>query len=185
MNSEMSAATRELEPIIVAPSDEERRRAVDSAVAYLKQDLSDRYRVLGIELRIDKPSKIDGQPARLLGVFIVDYTKRRTLEALVDAHGKIVSVNDLHGFRISYTSEELEEARAIAAQDRRVAHLAGRRDVFASEYGPESDPKNARLVGLRYATLRGDRPGPVIAHAVVDLSTREVRSFEDQRQGKD
>jgi hypothetical protein len=61
-----------------------------------------------------------------------------------------------------------------------------RNDIFVSEYGPERDQTNARLVGLRYAVLKDDRPGPVVAHAIVDLSTREVRSFEETpRQEED
>jgi hypothetical protein len=115
----------------------------------------------------------------MIGVVVVDYAKKRNVEVLVDTHGKVVKVVDLTGAQPPTTTEEIEEARAIAEQDSRVARHAKRKKVFVSEFGPPPAAEYARRVGLRYAVLdKGRLSGPV-AHAIVDLSARALVQFDE------
>ncbi|RDJ93335.1 hypothetical protein B4Q13_22595, partial [Lacticaseibacillus rhamnosus] len=74
---------------------EREEAAIKAAENHLAGELSDRYRVLGADLRIDKPSDLKKSPLRMVGVVIVDYSKRRNYEVLVAASGKAVRVVDL------------------------------------------------------------------------------------------
>lgn len=70
-------------------------------------------RILGAELRIDKPPDPRKAPVRMIGVIVVDYGNRRNYEVLVGAGGKVAKVVDLGGAQPVFTSEEIEEAREI------------------------------------------------------------------------
>jgi hypothetical protein len=180
MNSAMSKQTRRLVPAIAHLKAREERAAVKAAHAHLLEELSDRFRIFGAELRIDKPEKSGAVPQRMIAVLVVDYGKRRNLVALVDAKGKVVKVEDLRGAQPAYISEEIAEAREIAEQDARVARVAKRKTSFVSEFGPERASDNARLIGLRYFVAAGKgRARPGLARAVVDLSARRLVEFQE------
>ena len=179
MNSAMSELTRKLRPVIGPLRGREERAAIAAAKAHLARELSDHYRILGAELRIDKPSKVGKVPDRIIGVLVADYAQRRNLEVLVDTRGKVAKVVDLMGAQPAYTSEEIAEARAIAEQDSRVALYARKKGSFASEFGPERAPDNAWRIGLRYAVVDKGRVSGGAVHAIVDLSAGRLVHFDE------
>jgi len=179
MNSKMSKLTRGLASVIAPLKKKEEQAAIKATQAYLSKELSDHFRIFGAELRINKPSKPGTIPLRMVGVLVVDYGKRRNLEVLVDASGKVVRVDDLRGAQPAYISEEIKEAREIAEQDSRVVRFAKMKGSFVSEFGPERASDNARRIGLRYAIVDKGRAGRVLAHAIVDLSARQLVHFDE------
>ena len=185
MKSEMSALTRGLAAVITPLKKKEEQAAIETAKSHLSKELSDRFRIFGAELRIDKPPKPGTVPHRMVCVLVVDYGRRRNLEVLVNTSGKVVKVNDLRGAQPAYTSEEIKEARQIAEQDSRVAHVAKMKGSFVSEFGPDPASDNARRIGLRYAVVDRGRAGRVLAHATVDLSARTLVQFDQTPAGKE
>jgi hypothetical protein len=179
MKSEMSDLTRKMSKVIVPLGRKEELAAIKAAKFHAAERLSEHYRILGAELRIDKPPVPKEVPRRLVGVMIVDYGNRRNFEVLVGEKGKIAQVVDLNGAQPAYTKEEIKEAREIAEKDKRVARFARMKGSFVSEFGPERAPDNARRIGLRYAAVEKGRPGRVLARAVVDLSAQKLVDFEE------
>ena len=178
MKSDMSELTKALRPVIGPMKQAEERAAVQAAKAHLGKELSDRYRIVSVGLRIDKPSR-GKVPDRRIGVIVVDYGNRRNVEVLVDTRGKVVNVVDLMGAQPPSTDEEIKEARAIAEQDSRVARHAKRKNVFVSEFAPPSTTDYARRFGLRYAVLEKGRLTGAVAHAIVDLSADSLIRFDE------
>ena len=174
MNKEMSELTRRLAPVAAPLKKKEEHAAIDAAKAHLSKQLSDHFRIFGAELRIDKPQKPGTVPPRMIGVLVVDYGRRRNVEVLVDASGKVVKLVELQGAQPAYTTEEVREARGIAEQDNRVARVAKIKGSFVSEFGPERATDNARRIGLRYTVVDKGRAGRVLTHAIVDLSARKL-----------
>jgi hypothetical protein len=170
----MSKLTRALAAVIRPLRPREERAAIEAARVRVAKELSDHYRILGAELRIDKPLDPAKAPHRMVGVLVVDYGNRRNFEVLVDGSGKAVRVVDLGGTQPAYTSEEIEEARGIAEQDNRVSRFAKMRGSFVSEFAPERTIDNARRIGLRYGRVHKGQAGRLLAHAIVDLSARKL-----------
>jgi hypothetical protein len=179
MKSEMSELTRRLAKVVLPLRQKEQLEAIKAAKAHIAKDLSDHYRVLGAELRIDKPPDPKDTPLRMIGVMIIDYGNRRNYEVLVTGSGKVVRVVDLRGAQPPYTREEIEEARKIGEQDPRVARVAKRKGSFVSEFAPERAADNARRIGLRYAVVEKGRASGVVARGVVDLSARKLVEFAE------
>jgi hypothetical protein len=183
--SGMSASTRGLAAVITPLKKREEQAAIGAAKTHLGKELSDRFRIFGAELRIDKPTKLGTAPHRMVCVLVVDYGKRRNLEVLVNTSGKVIRVDDLRGTQPAYTTEEIKEARKIAEQDSRVARVAKMKGAFVSEFGPDRAADNARRIGLRYAVVDKGRAGRVLAHATVDLAARTLVQFDETPAGKE
>ncbi len=179
MKSEMSEFTRKLSKVVLPLRRTEELAAIKAAQQHLAKELSDRYRILGAELRIDKPADPKQVPLRMVSVVIVDYGRRRNYEVLVAARGKVARVVDLGAAQPAYTNEEIKEARKIGAQDTRVARFTKMKGGFVSEFGPERSPDNARCIGLRYAQVEKGRVSRVLAHAIVDLSAGKLAEFQE------
>ena len=173
----MSAATKALATIIKPLTGREERSAIKAATTSLRANLSDRFRVLGTELRIDKPAP-GKHPDRLVGVYIVDYVNDRSIEALVGARGELVAVNDLPPHQVPISGDEVREAQTVAARDEAVARAVKRhKATFVSPFTPHDHASKKRVVGLRYfSTDRRRRLSPrPIGEVEVDLGTRSVR----------
>jgi hypothetical protein len=135
-----------------------------------------RHRVIGADLRIDKPARPRGQP-RLLGeVGIYDYEDDVLLVAFVDTkNGRVVEVQERPSIQLEPTDDEIEEASEIAlAADR---SLARRRslDVVAHPahlVGIPAAVSGHRLVQLYF--WAGRRRPEQVGEAIVDLSARSV-----------
>ncbi len=180
MAPEMSKATARIRRAIAPLSKREERRAIEAARAHLSEELSPRYRVFGAELRIDKPADPATTPKRTIAVLILDYEKRRTLEAIVDAGGKVLQVLDLQGFQPAFLDDEVKEARAIAAGDERVARIGKLRGSFVSTFAPHQDHSpRRRQVGLRYAAPDARQGIRILAEAAVDLLDRRLVHLEE------
>jgi len=179
MKSEMSESTKRLAKVVAPLKRKEQLEAIKTAHTHLAKQLSDHYRILGAELRIDKPPDPKKTPLRMIGVMVADYGNRRNYEVLVGEKGKSVRVVDLAGAQPAYALEEIKEARQIAEQDSRVAAFAKRKGSFASEFSPDRASDNARRIGLRYAVVEKGRASRVLARGVVDLSARRLAEFEE------
>jgi len=178
MPSEMSKLTLALGDAIRPITETEERAATAAALRLLSNELSQRRRVYGVELRIPKtgPTEV---PSRYFTVIIADYDKRRTLEVVVDGAGKLVSKTDLTGFQPPILNEEVAEARKIAETQPIIAALAKAPGGFVQAFGPHAeDAPERRLVGLRYGVT--DSSGPrALAEVEVDLSRQRLIRFED------
>jgi hypothetical protein len=179
MKAEMSESTKRLAKVVAPLKRKEQLEAIKIAQGHVAKELSDHYRILGAELRIDKPADPKQTPQRMIGVMVADYGNRRNYEILVGGKGKIVGVVDLAGAQPAYTLEEIKEARQIAEHDSRVAVFAKSKGSFASEFSPDRARDNARRIGLRYAVAEKGRPSRVLARGVVDLSARRLVEFEE------
>ena len=178
MPSEMSKLTMALGAAIRPITDTEERAAMEAALRYLSNELSQRHRVYGIELRIPKIEQAAATP-RHFPVVIGDYDKRRTLEVVVDSAGKLVSKTDLTGFQPPIVNDEVAEARKIAEIQPIIAALAKATGGFVQAFGPHAEAApGRRLVGLRYGAM--DATGPrALAEVEVDLARQKLIRFED------
>lgn len=189
MRPEMSSLTRRLVPVLAPLGKKEERRAIKAALDWMAVDLSGlketRFRLLGAELRIDKPPTPRGVPRRLVRVLIADYTNRRNVDVTVDAEGRVLNGSTLHRFQPAFHAEEIGEARDIAEHDSRVASVVRRRGAFPVPFAPgHGTEPGPRAVGLHYlVATRGGGAAP-LATVVVDLYEQSVSSFEDERLGQ-
>jgi Cu2+-containing amine oxidase len=182
-HSEISAATKALLKVIKPLSTKEERIAAAAAVKYLGAELSQRFQVFPAEVRIEKPSRPNSTPKRMIAVLILDYQNRHTTEVLVDTQGKVVQKTDLTGFQPVFLDKEIQQARKIAEEYESVARAIRVRGAFASAFGPHSyGEPGARLIGLRYATVDRKQNVRLLAEAVVDLSEGKLAHFEDTRE---
>lgn len=178
MASEQSKHTLLLGDAIRPISDTEERSAAEAALKLLGNELSQRRRVYGVELRVPKTEQAVAPP-RYLAVVIGDYDNRRTFEVVVDSAGKLISRADLTGFQPPIVSDEIAEARKIAEAQPVIAALARVQGGFVQAFGPHAEQgPERRLIGLRYGATTA--AGPVaLAEVEVDLSRQKLIRFED------
>ena len=183
MKSNMSVLTRKLRSVLRPLSRAEERRAIQAALQYYQSESSDasaRFRVLGAELRLDKPPKRGGIPPRLIQVLLVDYTHKRNLDFSVDAKGKVVRSGDL-GFQPAFHAEEVREARELADSDERLVRILKKRGAFVSAFAPGSaTDKESRLLGLRYVVPSKNGVAH-LASAVINLSEGRLLSVTEHQ----
>lgn len=186
MASPMSDLTASLKRVLAPLGTREERAAIRSAVEYFRNTQHGsgelRYRVLGAELRIEKPRLRESVPPRLVDVLIVDYGGKQTLRLTVDRTKKIVQSEALT-FHPAFHPDELKEARAIAERAETFPRTARGRRVFVMTFVPDG-PSGHRRVGLHYL-LRGDDAMPTpLAIAIVDLSQASLVSVEEVSHGR-
>jgi hypothetical protein len=176
----MSTATKALATVIKPLTGREERQAIKAATAALRAGLSDRFRVIGTELRIDKPAP-GNSAARTVGVYVVDYVNCRSIEALVGPRGEVVAVSELPPHQLPVSGEEIREARSVAERDKAVARaLKPHKATFVTPFTPHDHASKKRVIGLRYfGTDRRRRLSPrAIGEVEVDLGERSVRFTE-------
>lgn len=182
MASEPPSLRRQFEAAVAPLEAEEERRAVAAAVVQLDRPEQRRFRVLGAELLIDKPRRLDAAPERRIDVIVVDYDARRIVEVVVDGEGEVVDHDEL-AYQPAFHPDEVGEAYEIAVRDERVARLAQLQEAAVSTFAPEVDAeRGTRLVGLRFAVVEQEEVR-YLANVAVDLCARAVLSFEDVRTG--
>jgi Cu2+-containing amine oxidase len=139
-----------------------------------------RFRVLEIELSIDKPPRREAIPQRLIRVLVADYRNKQNLEFVLDTQGKIIRLEEYRGLQPAFHKDEIKEARAIAKRDTRLAHVTKRRGVFISDFAPETVQENSfRIVGLSYYLLKTrDNVFQQLARVLVNLPEQKVVSLE-------
>lgn len=183
MKSYMSDLTRSIRKVIAPLSKAEEHRIVKSVTTHMTKNYRDeaagRFRILEIQLRIDKPSKRESIPQRLIRVLIADYRNKQNLEFLLDTQGKIIRLEEYRGLQPAFHKDEIKEARAIAKRDGRLDHVTKRRGVFISDFAPEVLQENSfRIIGLRYVLKAKDNVFQQLARVLVDLSEQKVVSLE-------
>lgn len=183
MKSYMSDLTREYKRVLAPVGKAEERRAVRAAVDWLIAQAGEtrdlRYRVLGAELRIEKPRRREEVPPRWIEVLIADYTHRRNLQVTLDADGKVVEGGALAGLQPAFHVDEVREAREIAERDPRVKRWAKVKQSFAGAFAPDADRENRRLVGLRYLAAEAEDQARPLGTVVVDLYGCEIVDLRD------
>src|SRR5687768_5058590 len=105
----------------------EERQAIAAALAHLTtQSSEDRWRLLGAQLAIGKPSRANALPTRLVEVIVGDSARGGHQRVLVGPGGRVVASEPL-GFQPAFQRGEIAEAEAIAAGEPRLRVLAKRR----------------------------------------------------------
>ena len=92
MKSKLSASTRRLKQVLAPLGKAEERRAITAAREYYRShadQAGSRIRVLGAEVRINKPSGRNALPRREVGVVIVDYDRRQNLDLILNSRGQV------------------------------------------------------------------------------------------------
>ena len=183
----MSDLTRTYKKVLAPLGKTEERRALRAAVEWMTAQAGNardlRYRVLGAELRIEKPRRREEVPPRWIQVLIADYTNRRNLRVTVDSEGGVVEGGELGGLQPAFHADEVREAREIAEGDRRVKRWAKTKGAFAGAFAPVADRENRRLVGLRYLAAGKEDQSRPLGTVVVDLYGREIVGFTDFTEG--
>jgi hypothetical protein len=179
----MSDLTRSLRKVIAPLSKAEEHRIMKSVTTHMTKnyrgEAAARFRILEIQLSIDKPSNPKSIPQRLIRVLVADYRNKQNLEFVLDTQGKIIRLEEYRGLQPAFHKDEIKEAQAIAKRDGRLAHIAKRRGVFVSDFAPETVQENSfRIVGLRYVSKAKDNVFQQLARVLVDLSEQKVASFE-------
>jgi hypothetical protein len=186
MKSDMSDLTRKLKPVLVPLSKKEERQAVKSAVEHLIAEIGSghdlRYRILGAEIRIEKPPRRGDVPERLIRVLIADYSNQRNLDISVNHKGKVVQSEVLRGLQPAFHPDEIQEAKEFAERDKRVARLAKMSGSFASAFASDlALERGRRLVGLHYLAAAKSGEVKPLATLVVDLASGEIVDFRDDK----
>lgn len=183
MKSYMSDLTRSIRKVIAPLSKAEEHRIIQSVTTHMTKnyggEAAARFRVLEIQLSIDKPPNPKSIPQRLIRVLVADYRNKQNLEFVLDTHGKIIRLEEYRGLQPAFHKDEIKEARAIAKRDSRLAHVTKRRGVFISDFAPETAQENSfRIVGLSYVSKAKDNVFQQLARVLVDLSEQKVVSLE-------
>jgi hypothetical protein len=165
-----SVQTRQLEAVLAPLGEEEQQQAIQAAEARITQE-TDRYRVLGAELEVEKPTGPDLALERLIAVLAADYANRRGLRVRVRPTG--ADEIQVLEYEPVFHPEEIAEARQIAERDQRLAGLARREEHLVTPFSPISEI-GARLIGLHYFLAEGDQAARLVASAVVDLPAGEI-----------
>ena len=115
MKLEVSELTKKLVPVIDPLKATEKQAAINAAKAHVAKDLSDHYRILGAELRIERHPE-GGKVERMLGVLILDYGNKRNFEVLVNAACKVVRIVEFGSGQPAYMRDAIKEASAERGQ---------------------------------------------------------------------
>lgn len=183
MKSYMSDLTRQIRKVIAPLSKAEEHRIIKSVATYMTKNYGGgtkaRFRVLEMELSINKPPKRESLPQRLIRVLVTDYRNKQNLEFVLDSRGKIIRLEEYRSLQPAFHKDEIREAQTIAKRDSRLAHVTKRRGVFISDFAPETSPENGfRIVGLSYVLKAKDNVFQQLARVLVDLSEQKVVFLE-------
>jgi hypothetical protein len=187
VRSSMAPETRRLKRVIAPLTRREEKAAAEAVFSQLqngRRSPSRPPRLLGVELRIDKPARPGALPSRLYRVVIADYASRRVLDVAVDHRFRVIEETHYRGVQPAYTAEEIAEARDLAERDDRVARAIARRRFFVEAFSPPaSDRRGSRAIGLRYVLSRRDRGIIELAEAVVDLHALAIIAIAARQSG--
>src|SRR5712691_11559999 len=169
----MSSLTRELRDVLAPLGAEEERRAIAAALA--SSGASGDTLVRGAELAIDKSVRRGERPQRRVRVLLSAPAECVAREVLVDQDGRVVSDRELGPRNLPFLESEVDQARAIAERDERVAKLLAGYRVGVGTFAPMLDAAGRhRLVGLHFLDVSNpDLPRPLTS-AVVDLATSQL-----------
>jgi hypothetical protein len=170
---EMSELTERVRRILAPLTEAEERRAIEVALASGTHRLDDPV-VRGVELAVNKPGRRGEAPSRHVRVVLTGRNRALAHEFLLDSNGAITGERRLGPINFPYTSEEIEQARAVAVRDDHVARQLVDRAYGLGTFGPSTDEPGHRLVGLHFVDVTDPNiPQPIVS-AVVDLATDAV-----------
>ena len=130
---------------------------------------ANRVTIYGPTLRIEKPKRRGGPPARMVWVRIRDRDRGVVHEVSVAA-GKIVEhiVNEYAN--PPFSDEEREDARRLISKDAVLGKIVARKGVEMQWFSPGTHTGGPRrLIGARLVRVQHDRVIEIVAQAQVDL----------------
>lgn len=134
-----------------------------------------RYRVMGGELRVEKPPDGRTMAGRVAQGGIYDYDRNVLVVAVVDLRaGRVLGIEEWPDVQPPITPEELEEAKQIVFSDKQYASLKKSRPEVAAFPSRAITMPDHPGYGHRCFTLYFWSRGKRIGHAVVDLSMQRL-----------
>lgn len=181
MSDPVSPLTSCMAEVITPLGEVEERRAVEAAMARL--DLR-RPVVHGAELRIEK--RRGGIPDRQVAVLVADLDGYAVHQAVIDADGQVVQVEERPDLVPPFTPEEIAEAIVLARADDRLSMVARGWGVRPAVFYPDVDGSGGgprrRLVGVHFVDANDRVNVSPVASAVVDLTARLVDAVTQHEQ---
>jgi len=138
-----------------------------------------RSRVVGTDLREEKPRDGERIETRLAEVGIYDYDDNVLIVPIIDLrNGVVAAIEERRGYHPSLAAEEIEEAKNIALAHREFQSLTEYSELEVVAFPAraavtESHPGFGHRCVTLYFWTGGEQPERV-SQAVVDLSTQEV-----------
>ena len=183
--SQVSDSTRRMQKVIYPLGKAEERRIIKTLLTYMTEqyrqmEVKSHFRLLTVELLINKPSKTESVPQRTVRVLVADYSGKRNIEFILDSGGKIMKVGEYHGLQPAFQDEEIQEARNLAKKDELVNRISRTQGLLVTGFAPESPSETgSRLVGLHYALVKRRIGLRMLARVIVDLSESRIVSVEE------
>jgi hypothetical protein len=132
-----------------------------------------RFAVVAADYREDKGAREGRHGARLAEIGLYDYDADVLLVAVVDpVRGRLLELEEREGVQPPISSEELAEAKKIAARATGESLRSRRIVAFPTATYRLSEERERRRCCTLYVPVRGARDGSV--EIVVDLSRREL-----------
>jgi len=172
--AEMSPLTERMSEVLAPLGEEEERRAIEAALA-AGGGSRETLIVRGAELLIEKARPRSERPFRRVRVLLTAPGESVVREVLVDSEGSVVSDRDLGPRNLPFLESEVEQARAVAERDERVARRLAGYKVGVGSFAPSLDGAGRhRLVGLRFLDLANPDLPQQLIRVVVDLATGQL-----------
>lgn len=130
---------------------------------------AERTRIYGPTLRIEKPKRRGGAPARLVWVRIRD-RDRGVVHEISVARGKVIEhvVNEYAN--PPFSDEEREDARRVISSDAVLGRIAARKGVGVEWFSPGVHMRSPqRLIGVRLVRIQEHSVIETIAEAEVEV----------------
>jgi hypothetical protein len=174
VTTDVSSLTEKMREVLAPLGAEEERRAIEAALE-ARGKARENLLVRGAELVVDKPGGRGERPLRRVRVLLSARAESVVREVLVEGDGKVVSDRELGPHNLPYLEAEVDEARAVAERDERVARRLTGYQVGVGTFAPMLQAAGRhRLVGLHFLDVSNpDIPQPLIS-VVVDLATGQL-----------
>lgn len=170
-----SPQTRRFAEAVLAPLGQEEGLAAEKvamAAVIREGDIDqERVEVYQPRLRIEKPSRRNGSPSRLVWIRIRDPDRQVVHEVSVRGDA-VVEHRVNEAASPSFTRSEREIALEVAAGDPTFEALLNEDDIDIEVFNPGHGP--ARLFGVRFLRMVEDHIVEHVASAVVDLDQRRL-----------
>jgi len=171
---------------LVALLDELRERVVRAALADAKLERrlrGSRHRVVGVDLRDEKPGPRTKATRVAVEVGVYDYDRDLLLVAVVDARsGAVLRIEDRKGEQPPLASEEEKETMELLLADPELRSLRRRRGLSLVAFPVRATHPRAAHRAFEVFLWSGGRRPQRLAARIVDLSAREVLPY-DERAG--
>jgi hypothetical protein len=137
----------------------------------------DRVRIYGPSLRIEKPQRRGGRPARLIWVRIRDRDQGVVHEVSVEAEKVIEHVIDGDA-NPPFSDEERDDAYRVIANDPKLGRLLARKDVGIEWFNPHVHGRG-RVIAARLVRVKDYHVVERITEAEVELDEGVLHEAQD------